>query len=119
MSQFSAAVSTSLFEENLVPDKCLHPSLGTQSGLHWEWLFPLELLQQFLSFASSMGIGMQEDDTITQHVRVFASDGSAMTQSLFLFFEIERTLMWNKVLFKLLKKRGTLTYLALAQWAGE
>ncbi|GBM85974.1 hypothetical protein AVEN_43520-1 [Araneus ventricosus] len=32
-------------------------------------VFPPELSQQFLSFASIMGIVMQEDDTITQHAR--------------------------------------------------
>ncbi|GBL80700.1 hypothetical protein AVEN_206333-1 [Araneus ventricosus] len=42
--------------------------------------FLLELLQQFSSFASSMGIAMQEDDTITQHARAFASDGFKMAE---------------------------------------
>ncbi|GBO00696.1 hypothetical protein AVEN_83499-1 [Araneus ventricosus] len=37
--------------------------------------FPLELFQQCLSFASGMGIVVQDDDTITQHSRPFASDG--------------------------------------------
>ncbi|GBM04664.1 hypothetical protein AVEN_75615-2-1, partial [Araneus ventricosus] len=34
LSQFSAAVFTSLFEENLVPDKCSEPRLGAKSGLY-------------------------------------------------------------------------------------
>ncbi|GBL74527.1 hypothetical protein AVEN_235455-1 [Araneus ventricosus] len=34
--------------------------------------FPLLPLQQFLSFGSSMGIVMQEDDTSTKHNRAFA-----------------------------------------------
>ncbi|GBM56202.1 hypothetical protein AVEN_47268-1 [Araneus ventricosus] len=44
------------------------PNLGSM-GLAPD--FPLELLQQFLSFSSSMGPGivMKEDDTITQHTR--------------------------------------------------
>ncbi|GBM07884.1 hypothetical protein AVEN_96500-1 [Araneus ventricosus] len=49
--------------------------------------FPLELSQQFLRFASSMGIVMQEDDAITQHAR--ESDGITMAQGLFPFSEIE------------------------------
>ncbi|GBN34759.1 hypothetical protein AVEN_77454-1 [Araneus ventricosus] len=39
--------------------------------------FPLELSQQILSFASSMGIVMQKADTITQHATAFASDRMA------------------------------------------
>ncbi|GBN44521.1 hypothetical protein AVEN_188529-1 [Araneus ventricosus] len=35
--------------------------------------FPFELSQQFLSFASIMDMIMQEDVTITQHTRAFAS----------------------------------------------
>ncbi|GBN31661.1 hypothetical protein AVEN_97393-1 [Araneus ventricosus] len=61
--------------------------------------FPLEVLHQFLSFESSMNIVMQEDDTITQHARAFASDGFSMAQCLFPFSEIEGTLIWNNVLF--------------------
>ncbi|GBN79619.1 hypothetical protein AVEN_160626-1 [Araneus ventricosus] len=34
LSQFSAAVFTSLPEENLVPDKCLEPRLDAKSGLY-------------------------------------------------------------------------------------
>ncbi|GBM58133.1 hypothetical protein AVEN_125019-1 [Araneus ventricosus] len=37
LSQFSAAVFTSLFEENLFPDKCMEPRLGAKSGLYG-WL---------------------------------------------------------------------------------
>ncbi|GBL85659.1 hypothetical protein AVEN_193119-1 [Araneus ventricosus] len=58
--------------------------------------FPLELLQQFTSFASNMGIVMQEDDTITQRARVFASDRFTTAKSRFLFSEIEGTLIWNQ-----------------------
>ncbi|GBN84951.1 hypothetical protein AVEN_169599-1 [Araneus ventricosus] len=72
--------------------------------------FPLELLQKFLSLASSMGIVMQEDDTITQHARAFASDGFTMAKCPFLFSEIEGTLIWNKVLLKLLNGQGTLIW---------
>ncbi|GBO06274.1 hypothetical protein AVEN_180002-1 [Araneus ventricosus] len=66
--KLKTAVFTSLFEENLVPDKCLEPRLGAKSRLYGGGValdFLLELPQQFLSFASSMGIVMQEDDTIT------------------------------------------------------
>ncbi|GBO36781.1 hypothetical protein AVEN_253279-1, partial [Araneus ventricosus] len=76
----SAAVFTSLSEENLALSKCLEYRLGDRSGLYGAPDFPLELLQRFLSFASSMGIVMQEDDTITQHARAFASDGFTMAQ---------------------------------------
>ncbi|GBM33217.1 hypothetical protein AVEN_28210-1 [Araneus ventricosus] len=41
--------------------------------------FPLELSQLFLSFASSMDIAMQEDDTITQYARAFTSDNFTMS----------------------------------------
>ncbi|GBM35580.1 hypothetical protein AVEN_121034-1 [Araneus ventricosus] len=51
------------------------PNLGYMGGG-----FPLELFQQFLIFASSMGMPMQEDDTIIQHTRAFASDGFTMAQ---------------------------------------
>ncbi|GBN91490.1 hypothetical protein AVEN_89463-1 [Araneus ventricosus] len=99
LSQFSATVFTSLSEENLVPDKCLEPRLGAKSGRRGLAPdFPLELLQQFLSFGSSMGIVMKEDDTITQHAREFASDNCRMTQRLFPFSEFKGTLIWNKVL---------------------
>ncbi|GBM67120.1 hypothetical protein AVEN_59335-1 [Araneus ventricosus] len=39
--------------------------------------FPIEHLQQFLSFASSIGpvIVIQEVENITQHARMIASDG--------------------------------------------
>ncbi|GBO25377.1 hypothetical protein AVEN_92842-1, partial [Araneus ventricosus] len=81
-SQFSGAVFTSLFKDNLVPDKCLEPRLGAKSRLYRGVAldFLLELLQQFLSFASNMGIVMLADDTITQHARAFASDGFTMAQ---------------------------------------
>ncbi|GBN59789.1 hypothetical protein AVEN_153835-1 [Araneus ventricosus] len=62
------------------------PSISDKGNSHWVPNlgcmgvapdFPLELLQKFLSFVSSMGpsIVIQEDDTITQHARAFASDG--------------------------------------------
>ncbi|GBM88753.1 hypothetical protein AVEN_173250-1, partial [Araneus ventricosus] len=60
------------------------PRLGDKSRLYGGGKgtpdFPFELLQQFLSFASSMGIVMQEDDTTTQHASAFASDGFTMAQ---------------------------------------
>ncbi|GBM53844.1 hypothetical protein AVEN_261230-1 [Araneus ventricosus] len=78
------ALSTEpVLDVNLVPDKCLEPRLDAKSGLWGVGVapdFPLELSQQFLSFASSMGIVMQEDDTITQHARAFASDNFTMAQ---------------------------------------
>ncbi|GBM93730.1 hypothetical protein AVEN_163464-1 [Araneus ventricosus] len=81
LSQFSAAVFKSFSEENLVPYKYLEPRLGAGLGCRGVAPdFPLELSQQFLSFASSMGIAMQEDDAITQHARAFASDGFMMAQ---------------------------------------
>ncbi|GBN05107.1 hypothetical protein AVEN_219644-1 [Araneus ventricosus] len=43
--------------------------------------FSLELLQQFISFASSMAIVMQEDDTITKHAMAFAADGYSEVSS--------------------------------------
>ncbi|GBN60422.1 hypothetical protein AVEN_241961-1 [Araneus ventricosus] len=42
--------------------------------------FTLELLQQFLSFASSMGIVMQDDDTITQQAITFMAVGFTIAQ---------------------------------------
>ncbi|GBO20274.1 hypothetical protein AVEN_152630-1 [Araneus ventricosus] len=73
LSQFSAAVFTSWFEEN--------QDWVTNLGCIGEAPdFPLELLQQFLSFASSMGIVMQEDGIITQHARAFMSDNFTMAQ---------------------------------------
>ncbi|GBM05745.1 hypothetical protein AVEN_80863-1 [Araneus ventricosus] len=61
--------------------KCLEPRLGAESGLYGGGSnFPLEFLQQFLSFVSSMGIVMQKDDTITQHASVLVSDGFTMAQ---------------------------------------
>ncbi|GBN95170.1 hypothetical protein AVEN_139775-1 [Araneus ventricosus] len=89
-------------KENHVPDKCLELRLGAKFGLYGGGVAPnfsLELLQQFLNFASSMGIDMQEDGIITQHARAFALDGFTMAQCLFPFSEIEETLIWNKVLF--------------------
>ncbi|GBO35332.1 hypothetical protein AVEN_85792-1 [Araneus ventricosus] len=53
------------------------PNLGC-SGVAPE--FPLELLQQFLSFASSMGIVKQEDGTITQHAKSFVSENFTMAR---------------------------------------
>ncbi|GBN11129.1 hypothetical protein AVEN_46633-1 [Araneus ventricosus] len=55
------------------------PSISENGNSHWVpnldcmWValyFPLELLQEFLT-----GIVMQEDDTITEHARTFASNG--------------------------------------------
>ncbi|GBN34768.1 hypothetical protein AVEN_209526-1 [Araneus ventricosus] len=81
MNQFSTTIFTSLSEENPVPDKCLEPRLGAESGLQGVTPdFPLELSQQFLSFASSVGISTQEDETITQHARAFASVNFTMAQ---------------------------------------
>ncbi|GBO37582.1 hypothetical protein AVEN_170124-1 [Araneus ventricosus] len=79
---FSAAVFTSMFEENLVPEKCLEPRdwVPNQDCLEVAPDFPLELLQQLLSFPNSMSVVMQEDDTITQHARAFASDNFTMPQ---------------------------------------
>ncbi|GBN33355.1 hypothetical protein AVEN_98006-1 [Araneus ventricosus] len=77
----SAAVYISLFEENLVPGKCSESRLGAKSrckGVAPD--FPLELLQQLLSFASNMGVFMQEVDTITEQARSSASDSFTMTQ---------------------------------------
>ncbi|GBN35209.1 hypothetical protein AVEN_12906-1 [Araneus ventricosus] len=52
----SAAVSK-LFEKILFPNKCLEPRLDAKSGMYGVApVFPLELLQQFFSFASSMGM---------------------------------------------------------------
>ncbi|GBL92683.1 hypothetical protein AVEN_119082-1 [Araneus ventricosus] len=100
-SQFSRIVFTSHSEENLDPDKYLEPRLGAESEmLGVAPNFPLELLQQLLSFASGMGIVMQEDDTITQYARAFTSDNFMMAQILFPFSEIEGTLIWNTVLFR-------------------
>ncbi|GBM91216.1 hypothetical protein AVEN_211508-1 [Araneus ventricosus] len=64
-----------------------------------------------------MGIAMQEDDTITQRARVFTADGFTMAQWLFPFSEIEGTLIWNKVLFRLLNWQGTLIWKWL-NWQG-
>ncbi|GBO41633.1 hypothetical protein AVEN_169180-1 [Araneus ventricosus] len=71
LSQFLATVFA-LFEENLVPLGYMGDGVSPD--------FPLELLRQFLSFATSMDIAMHEDDTITQHARAFASDGFTMAQ---------------------------------------
>ncbi|GBN83200.1 hypothetical protein AVEN_114519-1 [Araneus ventricosus] len=78
-------IFTFLSEDNLVPDKCLEPRLGSKSGLYGGlWLqtskLQLELLNQFLSFASGMGVAMQENDTLTQHARAFAPDGLTMAK---------------------------------------
>ncbi|GBO12547.1 hypothetical protein AVEN_14672-1 [Araneus ventricosus] len=100
----SAAVYVSPFEENLVPGgiiafvasnpvtqvqvlvpgKCSESRLGSKSrckGVAPD--FPLELLQQLLSFARNMGVFMQEVDTITEQARSSASDSFTMTQRLF------------------------------------
>ncbi|GBN32675.1 hypothetical protein AVEN_58424-1 [Araneus ventricosus] len=68
---------------NPFPDKYLEPIFGVKSGLYGGGVAPdfeLELLQQFLSFASRTGIAMQEDDTITQHVMAFEPDGFIIVQ---------------------------------------
>ncbi|GBL76354.1 hypothetical protein AVEN_217147-1 [Araneus ventricosus] len=73
LSQFLATVFTSLSEEN--------QDWVTNLGCIGEAPdFPHELLQLFLSFASSMGIVMQEDEIITQHARAFMSDYFTMAQ---------------------------------------
>ncbi|GBM17674.1 hypothetical protein AVEN_202834-1 [Araneus ventricosus] len=81
LSRFSTTVFISLSEENRVTDKCLEPRLGTESGQkEMVRVFPRELSQQCLSFEKSMGIVMQDDDTITQLIRAFASDNFKMAQ---------------------------------------
>ncbi|GBM42051.1 hypothetical protein AVEN_30405-1 [Araneus ventricosus] len=71
---------------------------GNQIGCYiwavWEVTpdFSLELSQQILSFASSMGIVMQEDDTITQLATAFASDGFTMAHDYFLFPKLKEYL---------------------------
>ncbi|GBM81952.1 hypothetical protein AVEN_4102-1 [Araneus ventricosus] len=79
-SQFSVAAFTSFSEEMLIIF-WNRDWMGAKFGLYGRSApdFPLELLKQFLSFASSMGIAMQEH-TITQHARAFASDGFTMAQ---------------------------------------
>ncbi|GBL75338.1 hypothetical protein AVEN_194546-1 [Araneus ventricosus] len=113
---FYAAVFTSLSEENLILDKCLEPRLDAKSGLYRRVApdFPLQLLQQFFSFASSMAIVIQEDDTIAQHAKAFVSDGFTITQRLFPFSEIEGIHIWNKALFR---QRCENSCPELAQWA--
>ncbi|GBO20146.1 hypothetical protein AVEN_35899-1 [Araneus ventricosus] len=73
LSQFWATVFTSLSEDNSVQISVWNPN----------WVPYLGYMGRGsripLSFASSMGIFMQEDDTITQ-ARVFASDGFTMAQ---------------------------------------
>ncbi|GBN38907.1 hypothetical protein AVEN_116568-1 [Araneus ventricosus] len=54
--------------------------------------FSLELSQQFLNFVSSMGIVMQEDDTITQHTRAFALDNLTMANDYLLFPKLKEDL---------------------------
>ncbi|GBO14148.1 hypothetical protein AVEN_51682-1 [Araneus ventricosus] len=54
--------------------------------------FPLELSLQFLSFASSMGIVMQEDDTITQHARRLRRITSRWRNDYFLFPKLKEHL---------------------------
>ncbi|GBM45802.1 hypothetical protein AVEN_55560-1 [Araneus ventricosus] len=84
LSQFSTTVFTSLSEENLIPDKCLEPKLDAESGMQGVTPdFPLELSQQFLSFAHSMGLVMQEDDTLTEHDSVGWLPDGPMTISFF------------------------------------
>ncbi|GBM89167.1 hypothetical protein AVEN_157756-1 [Araneus ventricosus] len=112
----SAAVFTSLFEENLVPDKCLEPRLGANLECMEEYGnmardFPLELLQQFLSFASNMG----EDDTITRHARAFASDAFTMASSYFLLPKLKEHLSGKRFS----SDNDVKTDQELAQWAGR
>ncbi|GBM85202.1 hypothetical protein AVEN_220096-1 [Araneus ventricosus] len=54
--------------------------------------FPLEPSQHFLSFASSMGIVIQEDDTITQNARAFASITSRFPNDYFPFTRLKEHL---------------------------
>ncbi|GBN87626.1 hypothetical protein AVEN_261437-1 [Araneus ventricosus] len=54
--------------------------------------FQLELLQQFLSFESNMGIAMQEDDTINQHARAFAYMASRCPNDYFLYTRLKEHL---------------------------
>ncbi|GBM64209.1 hypothetical protein AVEN_98712-1 [Araneus ventricosus] len=68
------------------------PNLGCMGVSSY---FLLELLQQFLSFASSMGIVMVEEDTITQHAK-FASDGFKMGLVTISLFRNGGTLIYNK-----------------------
>ncbi|GBL88339.1 hypothetical protein AVEN_103005-1 [Araneus ventricosus] len=61
---------------------------------------PLEILQQYLSFASSMGLGivMQGDDTIIQHVKEFASDGfTTKLKGKYLGQGSLQTVMWKQL----------------------
>ncbi|GBO31859.1 hypothetical protein AVEN_251584-1 [Araneus ventricosus] len=57
-----------------------------------------------------MDIVMQKDNTIPQRAKAFASDGFTMAHRLFPFSEIAGTLIWNKVLFRLLNGQGTLIW---------
>ncbi|GBN70498.1 hypothetical protein AVEN_256455-1 [Araneus ventricosus] len=54
--------------------------------------FLLELIQQFLSFANSMGTALKEDDTITQHARTFESYGFTMASDYFLLPKLKENL---------------------------
>ncbi|GBM75103.1 hypothetical protein AVEN_74188-1 [Araneus ventricosus] len=76
--------------------KCLEPRLGAKSGVYRVGSpdFPHELLQQFL------GSVMQEDETITQHAKVFASEDFAMAQWLFPFPEIEGMLIFRQCCYR-------------------
>ncbi|GBN40970.1 hypothetical protein AVEN_249500-1, partial [Araneus ventricosus] len=94
---FSAAVSTSQLKRTLLQINVWNrdwvPNLGTM-GVALD--FPTELLQQFLSFASIMGTVMQEDNTITQHARAFASDGFTMAHDYLLFPKLKDHLSGTK-----------------------
>ncbi|GBM70457.1 hypothetical protein AVEN_188207-1 [Araneus ventricosus] len=58
------SVFTSLSEEILVPDNYLNPDCVPHLGcMGLTQDFPFELLQKLLSFESTMGFIMKEDDT--------------------------------------------------------
>ncbi|GBM22000.1 hypothetical protein AVEN_263848-1 [Araneus ventricosus] len=69
--------------------------------------FLLKLLQQFFSFVRSMGIVMQEDDTITQHARLVCVGWLHGDQVTISFFRNSRntylaqgslqTVMWKQL----------------------
>ncbi|GBN79296.1 hypothetical protein AVEN_125136-1 [Araneus ventricosus] len=91
LHHLSSTASTSFFEGNLVTYKFLGTQIGCRIWAIRGWLQTSHLIFRSNSrvLRAVLSIVMQEDDTITQHARAFASDNFKIDKRLFPFPEIE------------------------------
>ncbi|GBM85738.1 hypothetical protein AVEN_232235-1 [Araneus ventricosus] len=88
LRHLSSTVSTSFFEDNLATDKLFGTQIGCRIWAIRGWIH-LIFRSNSRVLRAVLSIVMQEDDTINQHARAFASDNFKIDKGLFPFPKIE------------------------------